>query len=247
MSDKGDLVKEVMEKIKKEKILIRSKYIILAQKLGLGSSLVLSLVIASIFINFSLYWLKVSSNLEFLSFGSRGVLAFLESFEYLWILAGIVFFVIASLLLKKYDISYKKSYKLLVAGFLALVFIVGGVMAFSGANEKLAGEVDKGRMRFLRVFYKRRFGVRGRNGLAGEVVRVERNGLRVKINGDEIEVVFSKKTQFLKGRNFSKGDMVRVVGRYKEGRFEADRVGRTGGFINGYREARRNKVKGVFK
>ena len=75
--------------------------------MGLGSALLLSALIAVFFINLVLFYAKSTDNLEYLSFGFQGALAFLESFPYLWMLLGILFIFIACYLIKKYDISYK--------------------------------------------------------------------------------------------------------------------------------------------
>ena len=108
---KVHLEAKVMKKIKDGKINLRSRYIFLAKKLGLGGGLTLSLILAALFLNLAFFSMKTSGSLEFLSFGRIGILAFLESFPYLWILIGLAFFTIASAILSRYDLSYKKPFK----------------------------------------------------------------------------------------------------------------------------------------
>jgi len=64
-------------------------------------------------------------------------LAFLESFPYHWVIIGISFFVGASALFTRYDISYKKSFKLLISILLLLVIAEAAVLVIRGVNEKL--------------------------------------------------------------------------------------------------------------
>ena len=60
---------KIMKKIKDDKISFRSKYVFLAQKLGLGGGFALSLVLAILFLNLAFFTMKASGTLEFLSFG----------------------------------------------------------------------------------------------------------------------------------------------------------------------------------
>lgn len=221
MSSKKDLSKTVMRKIEKEGIKIRSKYLVLAEKLGLSSVFILSIIMSALFINLILFWLKTTQNLDFLSFGSLGVLAFLEFFSYLWLVVVVVLLIVASLLLKKYDISYKKPYKWLVLGILFLAVLTGGAVAVSGVNEELAQQVSEGRFFPLRPFYGRGYGMRRKNGIVGKVIKVNKDSLLVDVNGQSINVIFNNKTHFPEGQDFQTGDWVRAVGEQKESGFNA--------------------------
>ena len=247
MAQKNDLSAVIMEKIEKEGIKIRSKYLVLAEKLGLGSSLVLSIIISALFVNLILYWLKSSQNLDFLSFGSLGFLAFLESFPYLWLVAVVVFLIIASLILKKYDISYQKPYTWLVLTILFLAFMVGGVVAVSGINEKLAQQVSKGRFFPLKPFYQKGYGLKKKNGIVGKIIKVEKSSLLVDVAGQSVKVIFDQQTRFPHGQDFHLGDWIRVVGKYQGNDFYAQGIGIMGKPFSSHRRGKgRSKLRNGF-
>ena len=106
MSEK--IENQIMKKIEKSKI--KSKYFVLTEKIGLGGGLIFSILLSIFFLNLFLFYIKSIDNLEYLSFGKNGILAFLESFPYHWLLIFIIALFIAGYLITKYDISYKKPF-----------------------------------------------------------------------------------------------------------------------------------------
>jgi len=64
-SGKNELEKNVMDKIKTGRVKLRSRYVFLAEKLGLGSALALSFMLAALFFSLFLSYLKASDNLVF--------------------------------------------------------------------------------------------------------------------------------------------------------------------------------------
>lgn len=213
---KIDLKAKVMRKIRDGKINFRSRYIFVAKKLGLGGGLTLSLILAALFLNLTFFGVKASGSLEFLSFGRKGILAFLESFPYHWILIGLAFFVFASIILSRYDISYKKPFKRVLVILLLLVFIAGVIISVSGVNEAIEDRVNQGHFRFLRAFYGKRHGM-WRNALLGEIAEVKSDGLMVDIDQERtVFIKFTDNTLFPAGSDFNKGDYIRVLGEWEE-------------------------------
>lgn len=219
--DEMHLEEKVMKKIKEEHITFRSRYVFLARKLGLSGGLALSLVLAILFLNIVFSTLRASENLEFLAFGRNGLLAFLESFPYKRIIIAVLFFLGASVLLSRFDISYKRPFKIVI--LLLLVLVIGGAtaMTIGGVSERFEERFGQGPLSILRALHRPRDGV-WRHGLVGEVMEVEDRALTVKtFRGEEVTVVFTDKTKFLGGSDFQVGDFVRTVGRWKEGTFQA--------------------------
>ncbi len=212
---------KVMRKIRDGRINFRSRYIFLAKKLGLGGGLTLSLILAALFLNLTFFGVKTSGSLEFLSFGRKGILAFLESFPYHWILIGLAFFVFASIVLSRYDISYKKPFKRILAILLLSVFVAGAVISVSGVNEAIEDRVNQGHFPFLRPFYGNRRGM-WRNALLGEVAEVKSGGLMVDTAQERtVFVKFTENTLFPAGSEFNKGDYIQVLGEWEEEVFNA--------------------------
>ncbi|MEE8180106.1 MAG: hypothetical protein V3T89_03205 [bacterium] len=219
--DKGiDLQAKVMKRIKDEKISFRSKYVFLAKKLGLRGGFILSLVLAILFFNLAFFTMKVSGNLEFLSFGRMGILAFLESFPYHWILIGLLFFLVSSTILSRYDISYKKPFKAILAVLFGIVFVLGILLAVSGTNEVIEERVSQGKAPFLQSFYRRR--ELWKNGLVGEVIEIRSSGLLVETGGRKrVFVQFTENILLPVGSDFKFGDLIRTVGKWDGEDFHA--------------------------
>ncbi|KKU25722.1 MAG: hypothetical protein UX39_C0021G0004 [Candidatus Magasanikbacteria bacterium GW2011_GWA2_46_17] len=188
----NELEKKVMSEITSGRIKLRSKYIFFAEKLGLGSAFVLSVLLAVLFFNLALFYLKASDNLSYLSFGSRGVLAFLGSFPYLLIVSMVVFIFLAGLLLKRSDVSYKKPFGYLALGLVGFIMLSGSVMAFSGIPERIERESYSQRPsgRIFRPFMRHGLGER-RRGVAGRVVETGDGYINIQTPRSVVKVVLS--------------------------------------------------------
>lgn len=218
------LERKVMKEIKEGKIKLRSRYIFLAKKLGLGGGFVLSIILAILFINLSFFVVKISGNLEFLSFGRIGFLAFLESFPYQWIVVSLIFFLAASAFLSRYDISYKKSFKALLGILLLLIFIAGTVLTMSGINENIENKVTKGKFSLLQHFYGERKGI-WRSGIMGRIIKIQDSAFTIETpDNKQVYVQLTRDTHFLTGSDFHSGDYIRAVGKWDKDNFEASGI-----------------------
>lgn len=217
---KVHLETKVMKKIKDEKINFRSRYIFLAKKLGLGGGLTLSLILAALFLNLAFFSMRVSGSLEFLSFGRIGILAFLESFPYHWILIELAFFTIASAILSRYDLSYKKPFKLILSVLIVLILIAGIVLAISGLNEAMEEKVAQGKLPLLQSFYRRR--QVWKNGLVGTITEIKREGIVIETSEKKrVFIELTKDTLLPGGPDFKIGDRIRAVGEWDGEDFRA--------------------------
>lgn len=220
--EKDNLAKKVSERIEKEHIKIRSKYTVAAQKLGLGSALVLTIILAIIAINLFLYWLDVTNNLGVLSLGNRGLLAFLESFPYIPFIGAIVLIVIASFILKKFDISYRAP--LLVAvGLLIALPILGGLgVRYSGINERIEAGVERGEFAPLKPVYGLHAPVARKHTLVGTVNNTNNNILNVQVGPKTIDVQVDDEQEVVFSNFFKPGDWIRAIGILTNNTFYAD-------------------------
>lgn len=162
-----------MSEIKSGKVKLRSKYIFLAEKLGLGSAFVLSVVLAVLFFNLFFFYLKTTDNLEYLSFGSDGIYAFLESFPYLLTVGFILFMFLAGYLISKTDYSYKKPFKYFAISLIFAIMIAGGVLAYTDIPEKIEERAfsDNASGAVFKPFLKRGIESRG-GGVAGKISEI---------------------------------------------------------------------------
>ncbi len=160
---------KVMKDIHSGKVKLRSKYVFWAEKLGLGSAVVLTMLLCALAFHILLFYLQATDNLIYLSFGKVGVLAFLESFPYLLVIGFIFLVFLAALLIKKSNISYKRPFVYSIIALLGCVIVGGWALTYTGVAERLEDEgCNKAQGKsFLRVFFadcaqSRRYGVAGR-------------------------------------------------------------------------------------
>lgn len=129
MEDK--LENSIMGKIKTGQVKLRSRYVFLAEKMGLGTAFALTVLLSVLFFNLILFYLKETDNLKYLSFGKFGIFAFLESFPYLLVIAFIFLIVLSGYLITRSDVSYKKPFGYLAVGLALFIMVFGGVLTFT--------------------------------------------------------------------------------------------------------------------
>lgn len=164
---------EVMGKIKSGRVELRSKYLFLAEKLGLQSAAALSFILAVLFFSLIFYYIKESGSLTYLSFGRAGIFAFLESFPYLQVVFFIIFLFAVGFLINKSDLVCKRPFKYLAVGLIVIVLFIGSALAYTGVLEQIEerafSEHISGMM--FRPFFGTNFEPHER-GMAGKIYEV---------------------------------------------------------------------------
>jgi len=161
------LENSIMGKIKKGQIKIRSKYVFIAEKIGLGTAFALSVLLSVLLFNLILFYLKETDNLKYLSFGKFGVFAFLESFPYLLVIAFVLLIVLSGYLITKSDVSYKKPFGYLAAGLVVFIMVLGGFLTYTNLAHSFEIQARGGNVP-IRMFLKPLNDIRN-NGIAGIV------------------------------------------------------------------------------
>lgn len=136
MSNK-DLEKNIMEKIETGQVKLRSKYVFLAEKLGLGTAFALTVVLSTLLFNLILFYMKETDNLQYLSFGKRGILAFLESFPYMLVISFIILILLAGYLISRSEIGYKKPFGYFAVTLIALAIFFGGILTYTNLAQRI--------------------------------------------------------------------------------------------------------------
>lgn len=177
-NQENNIESRVMGEIASGRVKLRSKYIFIAEKLGLESALALTVVLAIIFFSLVLYYLRASDNMQYLSFGSRGLYAFLESFPYPLVVALLFLVVLAGYIIKNSAVAYHKSFKKVLIGLVAVIVLTGTVVAFTNIAEMIEEEVYANRPAgfIFKPFLKRGLGLgQHHRGVAGVVLAVKDN------------------------------------------------------------------------
>lgn len=224
MGNKTDFADLIMSRIEKEKVKIRSKYIVWAVNFIKNGVFITSLTTNAVFVSFIFYWLKSTQSLDFLTFGKLGLFAFLQSLPYLWLVTSLVFFAITGFILKQYDIAYKKPYKLLLALILIFTGFSGSLINATGANELIAEQIKQHQNKkeaYLKPIWDSEVGIKEKNGVYGKVVEVKPGILQLCIAEETVAVSFDQISTSSKGEKIKKNDWIRAVGVGKNGSFEA--------------------------
>ena len=172
---------KVMKEINQGSVKLRSRYLFLADKLSMGSVLALTVLLAILFCSLALLYLKSSDNLGYLSFGNRGVLAFLESFPYFLMAMIIVLMFFAGFLIKKSDISYKNPFGYYALGLVGVVVLAGVLVSATDIDERIEDEAYSQRVPgiFFRPFLRQ--GINdGQRGIVGRVIEVGDGYIRIQ-------------------------------------------------------------------
>lgn len=218
---------KVMSEIKSGRVKLRSKYIFLAEKFGLNSALILSTVLAILFFSLVLFYIRATDNLEYLSFGKDGILAFLESFPYLLVVSFILLLLITGYLITKTEWSHKKPFKYFVIGLITLVLIIGSVIAYVGIAEQIEYQIFDNRMPgiFFKPFIGRMMGPHGR-GVAGKVYEVNNDYLILEtMHGFEKISLFKLSCQKTTCKDqFEVNQFIIAIGKRADNIFVVDKI-----------------------
>lgn len=210
MKKEKDLSKQVMKEIKQKDIKMRPKLYFVAGSLLLGAGMAGAIVLAMFFTHLVMFRLRVHAPFAFLQLGQPGLRAFLVNLPWRPLLLTIGGLAGGISLLRRYEISYKKSFLVLVIGLVALVFTFGFLLDQIRPEKRLAG------LRPIRPLYEARF--KGHDWVVGEVREVKEGELTVQTpEGKEVIVVWDEKTRMPLGVDFQKGDQIRAVGEWQNG------------------------------
>lgn len=214
MSNKNkiNLEKQIMAKIEKGQIKMKSRLNILAEKLGLGSGLILAGLLLTLILSWLIYWTRANQDLLFITGPYRGVKIFLQTFPYLWVIGFISLFIFLSWLLKKYDFSYKKP---LVA---ILAFIIGLFAAGAYLFQTHPALANYLRQQLPLVYNPKNteFGF-----AIGEVIeKTDKKLILNTQNNQQFTVIYNNYTRFPKGE-INIGDTVRAVGQISKQQVQA--------------------------
>lgn len=221
----NSLENKVMSEIKSGRIKLRSRYIFLAEKLGLGSAFILSALLAIVFVNLALFYLKASGNLAYLSFGQRGIFAFLESFPYLLVITVVFLLFLAGYIFKKSGFFYKNPFGVSAILIVALIALVGGFLSFTSIAESIEKNSfgrDPAANMFFRPIFERGLDERER-GISGRVSEIGEGFIMVQTPRNTQKIT-TDKIPSEKIPPIAVGDLVMAVGEKTDQGFVAEDI-----------------------
>ncbi|MCX6782007.1 MAG: hypothetical protein NTW66_02745 [Candidatus Magasanikbacteria bacterium] len=223
-NNKNNLEEKVMSQIKTGRVKLRSKYIFLAEKLGLGSAVALSVLLAVLFFNLVLFYLKASDNIGYLSFGSRGLYAFLESFPFALAAGLVILVLVAAFIIKRSGFLYNKPFGRIAVGLVIFIMALGIILTYTSLAEQLErhayGPNPSGM--FFRPLFNHGLDERGR-GTTGRVVELNDNIISIQ-TPHGIEKIDISKLKTLPEQELKVGSFVMAIGEKKGDIFEPENI-----------------------
>lgn len=137
MKKNKNLTTEIMSKIQKNEVEMKSKKYFLVKEIGLKTSMIIIIALTVIAINFSLYYFVNSDYFWEFRPGIPGLKLLLRNIPFGFILFATIGLVITRQIWHQFDISYKKPYTLFMPILTILVIVLGIVIFKSGLNERL--------------------------------------------------------------------------------------------------------------
>ncbi|MFC1625089.1 hypothetical protein ACFL15_01820 [Patescibacteria group bacterium] len=131
---KTKIVEIIKEKINKNEIKMKPKYFFVFGSLFISLGMVVSFVFSAFFINLISHRIRVQRLAEHLPMGGAGKMMFLQRFPWHFLLIAVALLAIGAWLLKRYDISYKRSFLIIVIGIVISVFCAGLIGDQLGIN-----------------------------------------------------------------------------------------------------------------
>lgn len=145
---KVDLSKKVMKQIKKKQIKMRPKLYFVIGSVLLGIGMAGIFLLTAFFSNLILFRLRVHQPFSFFALGRPGLRPFLLTFPWQALLLTIGGVISGSILLKKYDVSYKKSFKGLIITLITVVLVLCYLLSKTRVNQSMQ------RVKRLKPFYQ---------------------------------------------------------------------------------------------
>lgn len=132
---------EIMSEIRSGKLSMRSRWIYLAQKIGLESGFALTLLVLVFFTNLFLYYIRANNLFTSIHDGSSFLQELLHSLPYDLILLIILLFLLLNFIIKKFKFSYKSPF-IIISLMLTGIVIFGAIMLFiSNFNGNLQNSI----------------------------------------------------------------------------------------------------------
>lgn len=216
MSDNHtEIQQKVMADIQSGRVKLRSRFVFAAEKLGLGSAVVLFVFVAVLVCTLALFYLTASDALAYLNFGHSGLVAFLDSFPYALVMLLIGVILVAGYLLKKTDLIYKYSYAYVALGLL-LVVVIGGVsLAATNVAETLEAQ------RFIKPLIRRTLETRA-HGVVGRVLQVA--PMTMLVQTPQGDLIIHLEYAYKPLPTLEPGLFIMAVGKLQPPEFWAERV-----------------------
>lgn len=136
-----NLSKKIKNEIANGKIKMRSKWVFAIEKLGLEGGLIFSIILGVIMICLMLYIMEENGVFEFAEFGFTSLPIIFDNIPRDLVIIAIILFLIANLIIKQFDFSYRKPFYIFSCGALTIVVLAVAFLTYSGASRTIISKI----------------------------------------------------------------------------------------------------------
>ena len=131
---KTKIEETIKQKIKKDEIKMKPKYYFALGSLSITLGMIISFIFSAFFINLISHRIRILKMAEFLPMGGPGRMMFLRHFPWHFLFISTALLTVGAWLLKRYDISYKKSFLVILVGIIVSIVFAGLLVDKVGIN-----------------------------------------------------------------------------------------------------------------
>ncbi len=132
-----NIANTIRSQIQNGTLSMRSSASVWAEKLGLGSGLILLLLFLIFLTGSILYWNSTNSEFLYPGYGAFGVRSYFASFPYLLVILFVVLFTLGSYILRRYDFSYKQPFLLILSLVVGIILLLGWVSVHTPGGRQI--------------------------------------------------------------------------------------------------------------
>ncbi len=208
---KIEIAQSVMEKIKKERVKMKSKLCFVLGSFFLGLGIASSLLITIFLINLISFRIRAQGQIDYLRLGRLGQRVFFQTFPWTWFFLAIVGILGGIFLLRKLDLSYQKNFIGIIAGIIGFVIIFGFFVDNIGLNRRFA------KIPLMKGVYQQK--MMGKNFVSGKISKINKDSFII-VTFDEkyVPLALDKNTVFF-GKKPMIDQYIKAVGIWENDQF----------------------------
>lgn len=220
---KINLSEKVANRIKKEHLKMRSRWVFVAEKLGMEGGLVLSILVVVMLISLILYIMEKNGVFEFSDFGPSGWSVILENIPYDIFFLAILFFLVANFIIKKLDFSFQRPMYIFSSIILVIIAFVSIALFWTGVGHELLEKTTNNSVVGKLYNNKITSSPQGQRAMLGKVVGLERDAILIQIpSGQILRVRLNSPIERPFDVRFSLGQAIKIIGRVQNDIFQAE-------------------------
>ena len=221
MDEKIDLSKKISERIKDGKVKMRPRWFFVAEKLGLESVLLISVILGIIILAVILYIMDQNGVFEFAEFGWKGWLVILNNIPFNLIITAIIFFLVSLVIISQFDVSYQKPFYLFSCSVLLIMAMLGFGLFWSGVGEAMFNSSVSAKMATV---YQNKIvnSPKSDRAVIGKIIKI----------GDQTFFIVTPQNKVIQVRYglnhtplvFNEGQTIKIIGRRDGENFKAESI-----------------------